>query len=154
MNALAKGAARGAGGLRCEPLFTGTRAEPDRRASWTNISDENFTPANMIRALLEGMARAFREGYERILTATGTACARLVGAGNGIRENPVLAGIIAEEFGLPLAVPAHREEAAFGGTGDSISVIRGRCHRITCAVPCGLRPGAIYADQHGETIVA
>ena len=26
----------------------------------------------------------------------------------------MLAGIIAEEFGLSLAVPAHREEAAFG----------------------------------------
>jgi sugar (pentulose or hexulose) kinase len=37
-----------------------------------------------------------------------------VGAGNGVRENPVLAGIIAEEFGLPLALPTHREEAAFG----------------------------------------
>jgi ribulose kinase len=37
-----------------------------------------------------------------------------VGAGNGVRENPVLAGIISEEFGLPLAVPAHREEAAYG----------------------------------------
>jgi sugar (pentulose or hexulose) kinase len=134
MNALAKGAARGAGGLRCEPLFTGTRAEPDRRASWTNISDENFTPANMIRALLEGMARAFREGYERILTATGTACVRLVGAGNGIRENPVLAGIIAEEFGLPLAVPAHREEAAFGAA-------------LTAAVGVGILPDLAAAGR-------
>jgi sugar (pentulose or hexulose) kinase len=54
------------------------------------------------------MARAFRDGYRRIATATGSACTRLVGAGNGVRENPVLAGIIAEEFGLPLAVPTHR----------------------------------------------
>jgi sugar (pentulose or hexulose) kinase len=114
MNALAKSAPRGAGGLRCEPFFTGTRAEPARRASWTNVSDENFTPANMTRALLEGMARAFHEGYRLIQAATQSPCARLVGAGNGVRENPVLAGIISEEFGLPLAVPAHREEAAFG----------------------------------------
>jgi sugar (pentulose or hexulose) kinase len=114
MNALAKRAPRGAGGVRCEPFFTGTRAEPGRRAGWSNISEENFTPGNMIRALLEGMARAFRDGYGRIATATGSVCARLVGAGNGVRENPVLAGIIAEEFGLPLALPTHREEAAFG----------------------------------------
>jgi sugar (pentulose or hexulose) kinase len=39
---------------------------------------------------------------------------RLVGAGNGLRENAVLAGIVAETFGLPLAVPRHREEAAYG----------------------------------------
>jgi len=134
MNALAKGAPRGAGGLRCEPLFTGTRAEPGRRASWTNISDENFTPANMIRALLEGMAGAFREGYERITTATGTACARLVGAGNGVRENPVLAGIIGEAFGLPLAVPAHREEAAFGAA-------------LTAAVGVGILPDLAAAGR-------
>jgi sugar (pentulose or hexulose) kinase len=114
MNALAKRTPRGAGGVRCEPFFTGTRAEPGRRAGWSNISEENFTPGNMIRALLEGMARVFRDGYGRIATATGSGCARLVGAGNGVRENPVLAGIIAEEFGLPLALPTHREEAAFG----------------------------------------
>jgi len=114
MNALAKAAPRGAGGMRCEPFFTGTRAEPGRRASWTNISDESFTPANMIRALLEGMAHAFHEGYQLIQEATKAPCVRLVGAGNGVRENPVLAGIISEEFGLPLAVPAHREEAAYG----------------------------------------
>lgn len=114
MNRLAEGASRGAGGLRCEPFFTGSRAEPGRRASWSNVSEENFTPANMLRALLEGMARAFHDGYRRIQAATGANCTRLVGAGNGLRENPVLAGILSEEFGLPLEVPAHREEAAFG----------------------------------------
>jgi sedoheptulokinase len=41
---------------------------------------------------------------------------RLVGAGNGIRENQLLAHIIAEEFGLPMSVPAHREEAAYGAS--------------------------------------
>ncbi len=114
MNALARAAPRGAGGISCEPFFTGTRAEPDRRAAWSGVSDANFTPANMTRALLEGMARAFHQGYRLIQHATKAPCARLVGAGNGVRENPVLAGIIAEEFGLPLVVPAHREEAAYG----------------------------------------
>ena len=134
MNALAKGVPRGAGGLRCEPFFTGTRAEPARRASWSNISQENFTPANMVRALLEGMARGFRQGYRRIEVATGSACTRLVGAGNGVRENPVLAGIIAEEFGLPLAVPEHREEAAFGAA-------------LTAALGAGILPNLAAAGR-------
>ena len=134
MNALAKAAPRGAGGLRCEPFFTGTRAEPGRRASWTNISDENFTPANMTRALLEGMAHAFHEGYRLIQTATKRPCARLVGTGNGVRENPVLAGIISEEFGLPLAVPAHREEAAYGAA-------------LTAALGAGIFPDLAAAGQ-------
>lgn len=39
---------------------------------------------------------------------------RLIGAGNGMRENPVLAECLAHEFAMPLDVPQHREEAAFG----------------------------------------
>ena len=35
MNRLAAQVPRGADGLRCEPLFTGTRAEPGLRASFT-----------------------------------------------------------------------------------------------------------------------
>ena len=78
------------------------------------MSLENFTPAHLTRALLEGMARAFRSGYEAITRLAGRSARRLVGAGNGIRENPLLAALVAEEFGLPLAIPCHREEAAHG----------------------------------------
>jgi sugar (pentulose or hexulose) kinase len=127
MNTLAKAAPPGAGGVRCEPFFTGTRAEPDRRANWSDISEENFTPAHMVRALLEGMARAFHDGARRIQAATGAAATRLIGAGNGVRENPAFAGILAEEFGLPLSVPAHHEETAFGAA-------------LTAALGAGLLP--------------
>ncbi len=114
MNRLASQAPRGADGLRCEPLFTGTRAEPELRASFTGLSPENFTPAHLTRALLEGMARALHGGYERLARHTAGACRRLVGAGNGLRQNAVLAQAVADEFGLPLRLPAHREEAAYG----------------------------------------
>jgi sugar (pentulose or hexulose) kinase len=114
MNDLAGTVARGADGLRCEPLFTGTRQNPDLRGAFTGVSAENFTPAHMTRALLEGMATTFRQGCLEIQSALGHPCRQLVGAGNGLRENHVLAGIVAEEFGMPLALPKHREEAAFG----------------------------------------
>jgi sugar (pentulose or hexulose) kinase len=114
MNRLADSAPRGAGGLVCEPFFTGTRHRPELRASWAGASAENFTPANVTRALLEGMARAFRAGYDAIGRAGGGGKGRLVGAGNGLRENAVLARCVADEFGLPLRVPRHREEAAYG----------------------------------------
>ncbi len=114
MNALAASAPPGAGGIRCDPCFAGSRADPDRRASWTGISAENFTPANMTRALLEGMARGFHDGYAAINAATGASAEILVGAGNGVRRNPVLSQILSEQFGLPLVVPRHREEAACG----------------------------------------
>jgi sugar (pentulose or hexulose) kinase len=114
MNRLAASVPRGAGGVVCEPLFTGTRQDPGLRASWAGLSAENFTPAHLTRALLEGMARTFRTGYEAIARAGGGGKTRLVGAGNGLRENAVLAQCVAEEFGLPLRLPPHREEAAYG----------------------------------------
>lgn len=114
MNRLAEGVPRGAAGLCCEPYFTGSRAHPALRATWSGMSAENFTPAHMTRALLEGLARALHEGYERVTRGAQLACQRLVGAGNGLRENRVLARIVEEEFGMKLSLPRHREEAAFG----------------------------------------
>ena len=39
---------------------------------------------------------------------------RLVGAGNGLRENGLLAALVADAFGLPMLVARYREEAALG----------------------------------------
>lgn len=114
MNRLAANVPSGADGLRCEPLFTGTRSQPELRASFAGASAENFTPAHMTRALVEGMARIFRQGYDEIAGALGARRDKLVGAGNGLRENAVLAAAIAQEFQMPLALCQRREEAAFG----------------------------------------
>jgi sugar (pentulose or hexulose) kinase len=133
MNRLAAAAPPGADGLRCEPYFTGSRAQPDLRASLTDVSAENLTPGHLARALLEGMARSFVDGYEAI-AKLGPPCHRLVGAGNGLRANPVLAQAVAEEFGLPLAFPRHREEAAFGAA-------------LLAAVGAGLSPDVAAAGR-------
>jgi sugar (pentulose or hexulose) kinase len=114
MNRLAAAVPPGADGLQCEPLFSGTRAQPAQRAHLAGASLANFTPAHLTRALLEGMAHTFRDGYERIREHAGRPRCRLVGAGNGLRENAVLAGIVADAFGMPLTFPRHREEAAYG----------------------------------------
>src|SRR5262249_44268421 len=44
MNDLAAQVAPGANSLRCEPFFTGTRQDPELRASWSGMTPENFTP--------------------------------------------------------------------------------------------------------------
>jgi sugar (pentulose or hexulose) kinase len=95
LNRLAAGVPPGCDGLRCRPLFTGTRASPDQRASWTGVSPENFTPAHMARALLEGIAEVLHEDYERAVQAAGKSYRRLVGSGNALRKNPLLCRIMA-----------------------------------------------------------
>ncbi len=114
MNRLAASAPRGADGLQCEPLFAGSRAEPQRRAVWTGASPENFTPAHMARALLEGMARQFHTDCQRICRVRSRSFRHLIGSGNGLRENPVLTGSVADAFAISVQFPQHREEAALG----------------------------------------
>lgn len=122
MNDLAASVPSGASGLRCRPLFTGTRAQPGLRGSWTGVSPENFTPAHMARALLEGMADVFGESYEAICSETRRSATVLVGAGNGLRQNPLLANMVSERFGLDLLLAENIEAAAVGAATVGASV--------------------------------
>ena len=114
LNHLAALVSAGAEGLRCEPLFAGTRLDPTVRGSLSGISPHNFTARHLARAVLEGMARSLRDGYSAIEKITGQSHTRLVAAGNGLRENPLLSAIVSQAFGLPLSFTTHREEAAYG----------------------------------------
>ena len=38
----------------------------------------------------------------------------LVVSGNAVRKNPALRMVLRQVFGLPIVIPAHREEAAYG----------------------------------------
>ena len=60
------------------------------------------------------MSRSLFEGFQAIRQVTNQAPALLVAAGNGLRENRLLAQIVSEEFQLPMRFTQHREEAAFG----------------------------------------
>ena len=114
MNGLAAAVSTGADGLRCEPLFTGTRREPLRRAKWEGVGMGNFSPGHLARALLEGVAGQFRDSYNEMERLGAGGRVTLVGAGNGIRKNPLLREIFQDAFGMPMAIPVHTEEAAFG----------------------------------------
>ncbi len=128
MNRLAAEVAPGSDGVRCSPLFTGSREDPSRRGDFTGISPENLTPGHLTRALLEGIAEGFHEFYEAMRPATGER-SLLVGSGNGVRKNALLARILSDRFERTLNVPEFREEAAAGaatlaavGTGEFGSV--------------------------------
>ena len=113
MTALAAAVPAGSDGLRCEPFFTGSRTDPGLRASFSGLSPDNFTPAHFARALLEGMANGFFAFFEQMKPVVGTP-PLLVGSGNGVRQNRLLARILAGCFEKPLLIPSHAEEAAVG----------------------------------------
>ena len=113
---LAEQAEPGSEGLRCVPTFSGTRSDPHQTGVFTGMTPHNLTPANLFRSVLEGMADNYRHAWNQITEITGPPPQSpiLVGAGNGLRENPVLAAAVAQAFGTSAAATQHREEAAFG----------------------------------------
>ena len=114
LNRLAAETPAGSRGLRIDPRFLGTRADPGRRAAITGLGVDNFTPGHFARAVLEGMSATYRELAVSMLAAGLAPRRRLIGSGNGIRHNPVLVECLEREFGLPIVTPADTEEAARG----------------------------------------
>jgi len=114
MNELAREVPVGADGLWCEPRFSGTRLDPTVRGSITGLSPHNFNAGHLARAILEGMGRSLHDGYQAIINVTKNRPTKLIAAGNGLRENPLLAEIVSQAFGLSMQFTRHREEAAFG----------------------------------------
>ena len=114
MTRLAATVPAGSDGLRCEPHFAGMRLDPHLGAVWTGMNESNFSPGHMTRALLEGVARHLHILYQRMLQSGVPPRTSLVSSGNGVRNNPLLAGILCDTFGIPLRVPVNAEEAALG----------------------------------------
>ncbi len=96
--------------IKFDTLFCGTRQNPEKKASITNISAKNFTPANLIYSCLCGICDELYEMY----ATSGKKCTRLVGTGNGIRKNPALKKIFEEKFNMKMEIPKASEEAAVG----------------------------------------
>ncbi len=113
MNALAAAVPPGCDGLTCLPLFTGTREDPDLRASFTGIGPTNLSSGHLARALLEGITEGFYKQYDAMRSALGQRTI-LVGAGNGLTRNPVLAEIVSRRFEMPVHISATAEAAALG----------------------------------------
>ena len=98
--------------------FSGTRVDPGERGSITNVSENNFTPAGMVRGVLTGMSQELYDWYGIIHDGTGIPVNRLLGSGNGVRKNRLLQEIFTEMFGSPISLSRYEEEAA-GGAATS-----------------------------------
>jgi sugar (pentulose or hexulose) kinase len=101
-------------GLECAPYFRGTRREPHRRGEFRGVSVGNFTPANVGRSVLNGIAAGMEMFYRLAGTAGPWPAERIIATGNAVRRNPLLIQRLANVLQLPVDVPVHREEAAYG----------------------------------------
>lgn len=96
--------------LSADCRFCGTRNDPSIRGSVSNISENNFTPADVALAILNGMAGELYDMYK----GGGKSAKNLVCSGNGIRKNAALRRITAEMFGCEIKIPFYEEEASYG----------------------------------------
>lgn len=99
--------------LVIDTRFSGTRQNPQIRGGIGNIGMDNFTPGKLCLGVLEGICHelhALSEGFEPPLESGQM----LAAGGNGIRCSSVVRAIFQRRFGMDLAVPHCREEAAFG----------------------------------------
>ena len=100
--------------MKMSTLFAGTRNDPEKRGAISNISEGNFTAANLVGSCIHGMCDEIYEYYGEMFVFRQNPLEYLIGSGNGIRKNLPLQKVIEETYGLPLKIPANTEEAAFG----------------------------------------
>ena len=97
--------AAGAGGVSFLPYLSGERTprfDPAARGAWTGLGLDH-TRAHLLRAALEGVAFALREGVEALEEAgTRVPELRLAGGGSGGEEGEPWRRLLADVLGRPL----------------------------------------------------
>ena len=100
--------------LQVQTTFQGTRQNPDMTGSIYNITEDNFTPGNIILGFIEGILSELFQMYDTIKKATNIECKTLVASGNGIRKNPLMQQMAKDIFEMEIQIPYCVEEAAYG----------------------------------------
>ena len=96
--------------LSADCRFCGTRNDPSVRGGIYNISEENFTAADIALSVLYGMSDELYQMYKN----GGIKAEKLVCSGNGIRKNAALRKVVSAMFGCEIKIPLFEEEASFG----------------------------------------
>lgn len=125
LSALALSAEPGAGGVVLVPWFEGERTPnlPGARASLSGLSLGNTTRENLARAAVEGMLAGLATGLDAI-RALGVTAERVLLVGGAARSAAV-AGIAAQVFDVPVAVPAPGEYVALGAARQAAWTLTG-----------------------------
>ncbi|WP_026545148.1 xylulokinase [Arthrobacter sp. 35/47] len=122
---LALQAPAGAEGLTLVPYFSGERTPnlPDATGSLHGLTLHNYTPANVARAAVEGVACSLADGL-KALTDVGVVARRIILVGGGARSE-ALRRTVGTVFGLPVSVPEPGEYVADGAARQAAGALTG-----------------------------
>jgi xylulokinase len=125
LSSLALSAPPGAAGLVLVPYFEGERTPnlPDATGSLHGMTLANYTPANLARAAVEGVACSLADGL-KALTDLGITVRRVLLIGGGARSEAVQ-HVVAAVFGLPVSVPEPGEYVADGAARQAAGALLG-----------------------------
>ncbi|NMH96106.1 xylulokinase [Pseudonocardia acidicola] len=125
LDRLALSAEPGAGGLVVLPYLEGERTpnRPTARGAVAGLTGANATPANLARAVVEGMLCGLADGLDG-LVAHGVPVRRVLLIGGGSRSAAVqaLAPLV---FGVPVTVLAPAEYVALGAARQAAWALTG-----------------------------
>lgn len=99
---------------KINPVFSGTRSNPDESGSIFGIHTVNFTPGAMTAGIILGILEELHGYYKKMQELSGKKASILVGSGNGIRRNRLMQRMAEELFGMSMKIPFSQEEAGFG----------------------------------------
>lgn len=91
--------------------FCGMRSQPDVRGSIVGISENNFTPENLVLGVLDGMAGELKEYY--LLMNVGSVKS-IVASGNAVQKNKILVKLLEDNFNMQVSLTGNSEEASIG----------------------------------------
>lgn len=111
----------GAGGLTFIPFLHGERTPdlPEARGSLLGVSANNFTPENLIRAVIEGVSFGVLAGLSLILEDRKAEVIHVIGGGSRSRAWRQL---LADATGAQIEVPLEEEAGSLGAAIQAIYV--------------------------------
>ncbi|MBS1822134.1 MAG: xylulokinase [Acidobacteria bacterium] len=111
----------GAGGLTFIPFLHGERTPdlPEARGSLLGISANNFTPENLIRAVIEGVSFGVLAGLDLVLEGRKAEVVYVIGGGS---RSTAWRQLLADATGAQIEVPIEEEAGSLGAAIQAIYV--------------------------------
>lgn len=100
--------------IKCMPFFLGQRGVESNNAFFSNITEANFTPQNIVKSLVQGMANELHSFYDNLPKDKKDSFNYIIGSGNGIRKNFHLQKAVEIIYKKPLYLFDLKEESCLG----------------------------------------